>query len=92
MTKPEYQLWAIAQVVEAVGLSRATIYSRIKAGTFPKPLSVGPRCARFRSDEIAAWQDSHTERTCDRVASIDLAKKAAKASTAKRSTKPVVTA
>jgi prophage regulatory protein len=84
MTKPEYQLWAIAQVAATVGLSRATIYARIKKGTFPRPLSIGERCTRFRSDEIAAWLDAQTERTDERGANADLAKKAASVSKAKR--------
>lgn len=42
-------------VCELLGLSRATVYRLIAAGSFPKPVHVTPRCSRWRSDEVAAW-------------------------------------
>lgn len=47
----------IPAVIEAVGIQRTEIYKRIKAGTFPKPISLGTRAAVWDSTEIAAWQD-----------------------------------
>ncbi len=43
------------QIVRQTGLSRSTIYSRIKDGLFPKPLSLGGRAVGWRSDAIAQW-------------------------------------
>lgn len=40
------------------GLSRATIYRLIKAGKFPRPLSIGPGAVRWRQSEVIAWQQS----------------------------------
>jgi len=40
------------------GLSRATIYRLIKAGKFPRPLSIGPGSVRWRQSDVVAWQQS----------------------------------
>ena len=47
-------------VMNAVGLARATIYKRMKAGTFPKPIQLGPRAVAWDESEIADWQASLT--------------------------------
>ena len=36
------------------GLSRSTIYLRIKQGLFPKPIRLGERAAGWPSSEVAA--------------------------------------
>ena len=42
--------------VQAVtGLSRASIYLRVKKGTFPKPIQIGPRAVGWRVADIEAW-------------------------------------
>lgn len=42
--------------VEAkTGLSRSTIYEKIKNGTFPKPIKLGPRAVGWLETEIDAW-------------------------------------
>jgi prophage regulatory protein len=41
-----------------VGLTKPTIYNRVKAGTFPAPMRLGPRSVGFFEDEITAWQES----------------------------------
>jgi len=40
------------------GLSRATIYRLIKAGKFPRPLSIGTGSVRWRQSEVIVWQQS----------------------------------
>lgn len=40
------------------GLSRATIYRLMKAGKFPRPLSIGTGSVRWRQSDIVAWQQS----------------------------------
>ncbi|KIP14211.1 AlpA family transcriptional regulator [Burkholderia ubonensis] len=40
------------QVEAATGLSRSTIYSRIKAGTFPPAVQLGPRSVGWRLSSI----------------------------------------
>jgi len=37
------------------GLSRSSIYARVAAGTFPRPIAIGPRAVAWPSDAIDAW-------------------------------------
>ncbi len=42
--------------VEAItGLSRSSIYAKIKDGTFVQPIRLGTRCTRFRAADVQAW-------------------------------------
>lgn len=45
----------LKQVVEAVGLSKTTIYSAILSGDFPPPLKLHGRSVGWRSSEISLW-------------------------------------
>jgi len=45
-------------VEQMSGLSRATIYRLIKAGKFPRPLSIGTGAVRWRQSDVIAWQQS----------------------------------
>jgi prophage regulatory protein len=38
-----------------VGLQKSAIYQRIKEGTFPKPVVLGPRSVGWISSELDAW-------------------------------------
>jgi prophage regulatory protein len=40
------------QVAREVGLSRSTIYQRIKDGTFPAPIRLGERAVGWRAGDI----------------------------------------
>jgi prophage regulatory protein len=37
------------------GLSRSSIYARVAAGTFPRPIAIGPRAVAWPSDAVDAW-------------------------------------
>jgi len=43
-----------AEVMDRVGLSKSTLYSRISAGTFPKPVTLGSS-VRWVEAEVEAW-------------------------------------
>lgn len=45
-------------VMAATGLGKTSIYERIKAGTFPAPIQIGPRAVAWDAGAIAAWQAS----------------------------------
>lgn len=45
------------QVMEVTGLSKATIYRRIKEGRFPKQVPIAVRAVGFRASDIQAWLD-----------------------------------
>lgn len=42
-------------VKAATGLSRSTIYERISAGTFPKPIALGDHAVGWLASEVGAW-------------------------------------
>lgn len=48
------QFLRLPQVQQRIPLSRATIYARVKAGTFPAPVPIGPHAVAWLSSEIDA--------------------------------------
>ncbi len=42
-------------VMARTGLSRSTIYSRIKQGTFPRQVSLGGRAVGWYESDIEEW-------------------------------------
>lgn len=44
-----------ADVERETGLSKTTIYDRIRQGTFPKPVSIGSAAVRWRLRDIEEW-------------------------------------
>jgi prophage regulatory protein len=52
------------RTVEAkTGLSRSTIYARMKDGTFPAPIRIGPRAVAWIESDIEAWQAARVSAT-----------------------------
>lgn len=49
------QLYRIAAVTELTGLSRASIYNAIHAGTFPLPRQLGQRAVAWHEADLAEW-------------------------------------
>lgn len=52
------RLMTRAEVEEAVGVSRSTIYELMRRDQFPRPLKIGPRNVRWVENEVAAWLQS----------------------------------
>lgn len=48
-------LLRIAQVAHETGLSRSTIYERIRSGTFPASIRLGPKSVGWRVSDIDAF-------------------------------------
>lgn len=42
-------------VERLTGLSRASIYARLKRGTFPLPVRIGPNSVAWRADDVEDW-------------------------------------
>lgn len=53
--RAEIRILRRKQVESRVGLSRSTIYDRIKAGTFPAPISLGAKAVGWLESDISAW-------------------------------------
>ena len=45
------------EIEKRTGLKRSTIYEKIKAGTFPKPVKLGARAVAWPEAEINAWME-----------------------------------
>jgi prophage regulatory protein len=42
-------------VLAKTGLGRSTLYASMRAGTFPRPVALGPRAVAWVADEVEAW-------------------------------------
>ena len=47
----------VKEVCEALKISDATFYARVKDGTFPQGVAFSPKSKRWRLSDIVAWQD-----------------------------------
>lgn len=48
----------LAAVKARTGLSRSTLYLKMKEGTFPKKISLGLRCTGWLESEVQGWIES----------------------------------
>ena len=48
----------LPEVMRLTGLSKTTIHRRYRAGTFPRPLRLGPQSIGWRREEIVEWLES----------------------------------
>lgn len=46
----------LSAVIAATGLSRTTIWRKVKAGLFPAPIPIGPKSIAWDAEEVAQWQ------------------------------------
>jgi prophage regulatory protein len=46
-----------SEVERLVGLSKATIYRRVRAKNFPAPYHIGGCAVRWRRSELVAWSE-----------------------------------
>ena len=55
MSVAEKRALNLEEVLGLVSLSSATVYRMMSRGEFPRPVRVGRRAARWRSDEVDEW-------------------------------------
>ncbi len=48
---------SVAEVLDRVGFSRTHLYRKINAGSFPRPVPLGPQKVAFLESEIVQWMD-----------------------------------
>ncbi len=48
-------LLRMPQVETATGLKKSALYQRMKEGTFPAAVRLGPKSVAWRSDEVQKW-------------------------------------
>ena len=56
-------LLRMPQVKARTGLSRSTIYLKIKTGEFPAQVSLGPRAVEWLEAEVEHWITSRVARS-----------------------------
>jgi prophage regulatory protein len=50
-----------SEVERLVGLSKATIYRRVRAGSFPAPYHIGGSAVRWRLTDLVTWSAQHSQ-------------------------------
>lgn len=60
--RPERML-RMPAVLELVPLDKATIYRKIAAGEFPKPVRLGGNSVVWMESDIASWQQQLREKS-----------------------------
>lgn len=48
-------LMPLKAVTQFTSLSRATVYRRVKDGTFPKPIRIGENRVVWRYEDLESW-------------------------------------
>ena len=48
----------IKEVTALTGLSRTTLWRRVKDGSFPQPIRLSRRCVGWFAADVAEWQGS----------------------------------
>lgn len=51
------------EVMARTGLSRVTIWRRVRAGSFPAPIQLGENSIGWPESEITTWLESRPRRT-----------------------------
>lgn len=57
------KLMKLPAVLTHVALSRSNLYAKIKAGTFPQPISLGGRAVAWIDEEVQEWIDAAVDQS-----------------------------
>ena len=49
------QFLRVRKVTEMVGFSKTTLYARVKEGSFPKLVKIGPHSVSFLEADVLEW-------------------------------------
>ena len=52
---------SVKETIRKICLSKTELYDRLRAGTFPQPVSLGPRKVVFFESDIDAWMQARME-------------------------------
>jgi prophage regulatory protein len=55
----------ISEAAKRLGLSKATLYRYVKAGTMPAPVTLGAASVAFVESELAAWIEARIKASRD---------------------------
>lgn len=54
-TLPDTGFLREPQVLNFVGFKHSTLWARVKAGTFPRPVKLSPRVTVWRCEDLHQW-------------------------------------
>ena len=55
MTNTDHQLLTRREVLELTRMSKSTLHRKVREGTFPRPIRVGPRAVRWLRWQVEEW-------------------------------------
>lgn len=53
--QPPERILRLNSVLECTGLSRATLYRKVQAGTFPRQVRIATRCMGWQESAVNEW-------------------------------------
>lgn len=53
----QYQFIRLPEVMQMTGYGRSSVLNRVKDGTMPQPIKLGPRATAWIKSEVQAWVD-----------------------------------
>lgn len=53
--QPPERILRLNTVLDRTGLSRATLYRKVQAGTFPRQVRIATRCTGWRESAVNDW-------------------------------------
>ena len=56
--RPAGALLRRKEVSELLGISASTLYALVAEGSFPAQVRIGPRCVRWRYEDVIAWRNA----------------------------------
>lgn len=57
----DVQFYRLSQLKEKLSVSRSSIWSWVKDGSFPKPIKLGKNCTAWNSEDVHAWIQSRID-------------------------------
>jgi prophage regulatory protein len=57
----EVHFYRLSQLKEKLSVSRSSIWSWVKDGSFPKPIKLGKNCTAWNSEDVHAWVQSRID-------------------------------
>ncbi len=57
MKPAAYRMFRLREVGDLTGLSRSTIWRKVREGTFPRPVMIGERTPVWAEPDIARYQE-----------------------------------
>ena len=68
LSQSPLRMMRLNEVLNLTGLSRATLYRKIAAGTFPPQRKLAERCCGWRAGEVNMWLRNPMTFTADDLA------------------------